>query len=334
MVGKYELRRTVWLELDDPLSVINDIAGAGLFCDDHSRRRELAQVDFAISVSRKLLRPITAVHRFDLKDRIGNPSGGIGRIDFHKPESWLQIIKEKQLPNTVSCPKFYLLGRGSKNVTVSAGIPFHSEVSTRFYLREQDLAVAVCLKVAQRGTIPEDLKGHIGEALVAGSVILQNTEGRQRVIKHYDSGIVCRGGIISINVDAMTLRVEQVALWRFLLHNLIIGAAGHIMDIGKTRVVGRDGGHILTVPKDLKGGSGQIFPALAALLRDNEGGLPHIAEGQGHIACTIPMNGLRGGIHLIAVTLNRHLINPIAAQGQLISVELNKSSNPVVPVVT
>ncbi len=122
-------------------------------------------------------------------------------------------------------------------------------------------------------------------------------------------------------MDAIGLVVEGVALRGHGLLDLVI-AHLHIVDVGQPRLVGGHGGDKLTVPVDLKAGTGQIIVVVGVLLGENEGQLAGVRKGQGHVPLAVPVHGLGRAVQVVALR-GSHLIDLIATQGELVDVELN-----------
>ena len=84
MVGKNELGVFIWLQLNDALGLIDDVAITGFFSYHIGAGREHRQVDFSALVSPELLGAIGPLHRFDLEYSVGDYLGGI--VGIHLDE--------------------------------------------------------------------------------------------------------------------------------------------------------------------------------------------------------------------------------------------------------
>ena len=84
-VGKYELAGLVGVQLNDPLGLVNDVAGAGFFGHHVGSRLQIAEIDLAVLIGGELLGAKAAVYGFYFKHSVGNDLGRIGRIHLDEP---------------------------------------------------------------------------------------------------------------------------------------------------------------------------------------------------------------------------------------------------------
>ena len=84
MVGKNELGVFIWLQLNDALGLIDDVAIAGFFSYHIGASGEHGKVNLSIFVRSELLGAIGPLHRFDLEYSVGDDLGGI--VGIHLDE--------------------------------------------------------------------------------------------------------------------------------------------------------------------------------------------------------------------------------------------------------
>ncbi len=178
MVGKNELGVFIWLQLNDALGLVDDVAITGFFSYHIGAGREHRQVDFSALVSPELLGAIGALHRFDLEYSVGDYLGGIVGIHLDEPQPGLHVVEEHQLLDAVAGVELHLLGRGVQNVPLIAGIHLKRPVSTRLCIGEQDFTKLIRLEIAQKFAVPINREGDIGHGDHIFSIILDDPQSR------------------------------------------------------------------------------------------------------------------------------------------------------------
>ena len=173
-VGKDELGVLVGIKLDNALGFIDDVAGAGLLRYHIGSSGQVGQVDLAVFIGGKLLRAIVTRHRLDLKDRIGDHLGRIGRIHLNEPHAGFHIIKEGQLFDAVTGLQFHRLGGGVQDIAIIAGIHLNGPVGSGFQIGQQNFTKCVRLEFTQAYFVTEYLEGHSGHGQIVFAVVLDN----------------------------------------------------------------------------------------------------------------------------------------------------------------
>ena len=148
MVRKNELSIFIWLQLDNTLGLVDDVAITGLFSYHIRARREHGEVDFSVLVSPELLGAVGALHGFDLKDCVGDHLGGVIGIHLHQPQTGFDIIEEHQFLDAVAGVQLHLLGGGVQDVALVPGVHLKCPVRARLHIGEQDLTELVRLEIA------------------------------------------------------------------------------------------------------------------------------------------------------------------------------------------
>ena len=197
-------------------------------------------------------------------------------------------------------------------------------IRPRLQPRNENLAGTVCGVAAHEGGILIDLEGGVGQRLHALAVILGDAKAGHGLVGDDQPGIVGGGGVVGVNVNAVGLVVEGVALRGYGLFNFKITHLD-IVDIGQSRLVGGHGGDKLAVPVHLKTGTGQVVVGVGVLLGEDQGELAAVREGHGHIPLAVPVYGLGLAVQVVALR-GCLLIHLVAAQGELVGVELDIAS--------
>ena len=125
-VGEHELDVLVGLQLDDPLEVVDHIAGALQFLHHHGPGGQLGQVDGAVHPGGQLLRPPAPIHRREFELCVGDGLTEVGAVHLDEVHSGLQIVEKHQfLGGRLARFQLDLLGGGGDDVGVVAGHLFH-----------------------------------------------------------------------------------------------------------------------------------------------------------------------------------------------------------------
>ena len=217
---------------------------------------------------------------------------------------------------------FDLLGRGVDHIGIR-GVSLLDEVCARLQPGQDNLPGLVGGVCSDERGIPVNLKCGIGEGPISLLVVLENAEGGLGFVLDDNSGIIAGGGIVEVDIDAVHLAVQSVALRSLSLPNFIVPGS-NAANIGKAIVVGSHGIDEGTVLVDLEGGKGQIEMGTGILLANDKGGLPGVLEGQGHICPAVPMDCLNGAVQFIALGCC-NLKHFVAADGKLVCIELDVS---------
>lgn len=97
-------------------------------------------------------------------------------------------------------------------------------------------------------------------------------------------------------------------------------------DIRLARVIGGNGGEVLAVPENVKGGPGQ-GQALLVLFHEDEPNFAHVLKSEQHVLLAGPFHGFHPRI--LQVTLRRGLLrDPVRAVGQFIPLEGDLAVEP------
>ena len=235
-------------------------------------------------------------------------------------DAGFQIVQENKGIVLHSRLQLDLLRGGVHNMGVGSG-EFLDRVCSGRKVVQIDFAAGAGGVLPHKLRVPIDGKGGIGQRRLGLRVIFHDPQHGHDLVFNGDTGVVSRGGVVVVHIDAMLRAVQHIARGGNRFPNGII-AGGHIGNIGEAVVVGGDGGNKLPVAVDLKGRVGQaVVIARVALINDKRG-LSHIVKGQGHVAQAVPVDRLRRAVQLIALR-GGDLIHLIASDGELVGVHLN-----------
>ena len=199
----------------------------------------------------------------------------------------------------MSCLDLDLLRRGVDGIA-RLGRDFLHKIGAWLQIVEIDLAGSVGGVLSEQCAVAVHFKGGIRERLHGLSVILENAQMGLGAVGDHNAGIARGCGVVDVHIDAVLSRVEDISGGRDgFLHGVV--ALRDAGDIGKAVVIGGDGGHKLTVPIDLKAGSGETAEVVRITLIDLKRGLPHIPEGQGDVGFPIPIDRLNAFVQRVAL---------------------------------
>ena len=206
-VGEHEPGRLVGLHLDDPLGLVDDVAGALQLGDHISPGGQLRQVDFAVLVGGELRRAKVAVHGLDAEPGVGDHLGRVGAVHLDQPDPGLLVVKKVELLNTVSGLQFNFLRGGIHQMSTVPSVHLLDAVGARPAVREQNFSQSVCLIVPQQLPIPPDAEGDAGHSLMAQAVVLDDLQaGQGLVLQGIGDAVPCHhSGGIGLGIPLPTL---------------------------------------------------------------------------------------------------------------------------------
>ena len=93
-VGEHKAGRLVGLQLDDPLGLVDDVAGALQLGDHIGPGGQLGQVDLSVLVGGELRRAPGTVHGLNPELGVGDHLGRVGAVHFDQPDPGFQIVEK------------------------------------------------------------------------------------------------------------------------------------------------------------------------------------------------------------------------------------------------
>ena len=181
-VGEHEPGRLVGLQLDDPLGLVDDVAGAFQLGDHIGPGGQLGQVDLSVLVGGELRRAPGTVHRLNAEPGVGDHLGRVGAVHLDQPDSGLLVVEEVQLLDAVPGLQLDLLGGGVQHMAAVPGVHLLHPVGARLAVRQGDLAQGVRLIVPQQLPVPPDSERDAGHGFMALPVILNDFQAGQGLI--------------------------------------------------------------------------------------------------------------------------------------------------------
>ena len=276
-VGKDEAGILPGLDLHSANAVIDQVSIRGLlFFDGIGPRFQLGQVHLAVLIRSELF-GVAASH---LGDEISGVGKGLHGLAVHLDEmdAGLHQIEEHKLGGgPLASLQFDLLWRGIHHMGI-LGVYLFDEVCARFQPGQDDFPGLVRGVCSDERGVPVDLESGIGERLVGLLIELKDAEGGHGLVLYDQPGIVVGGRVIEVDIDAIDLAVQGIALRGLSFLDLKVPTANAV-DIGEAVLVGGHGINEGTVFVDLKGSIGQIEMGTGILLADNKSGLPGVLEG-------------------------------------------------------
>ncbi len=181
-IGENKLRILIGLQIDDALSIVDDVPLTCLLGYLKDPGRQMRQVNLPVLVGDKLLRPKAPIYCLDFKDCVGNHLGGVGGVHLDQPHPWLHVIEKDQLLDAVTGVEFNLLGRGIQNIAFVSGVHLEGPVGAGLQVSEQDLPEFIGLEVAQVVAVPVDGEIDVGHDHIVFAVILYNAQARELLV--------------------------------------------------------------------------------------------------------------------------------------------------------